>query len=118
MFGDYTTRLAPALDISYVDFYNTYLKIFYSSEDIYYIGKSTLIKDNGIETFSDICQEIVDSDLFRGPEFSHGDQAIFDCANKTISISSHSKLIEYGINHHLELTVEQLQIRSPIHTIS
>lgn len=38
-YGDYTVRLKPPLESSNINYYNIYLKIFYSSEDDYYIGK-------------------------------------------------------------------------------
>ncbi|WP_373290847.1 beta family protein [Oceanobacillus indicireducens] len=107
-FGDYTVRLRPAPDSARINYYNTYLKIFYSSEDDYYIGKSTLIERNGIETFKNVCQEIVDSDVYKKPDFSLGDKAIYDCAKGILEINNHSKPIEYGINHHIELMIKQL----------
>lgn len=107
-FGDYTVRLRPRLDNSHINYYNTYLKIFYSTEDDYYIGKSTLLDKNGKEAFIDVCQEIVDSDVYKKPPFSAGDQAIKDCADGVIDINNHLKPIEYGINHHIELTTKQL----------
>ena len=113
-FGDYTVRLKPQLDGANINYYNTYLKIFYSSEDDYYIGKSTLLQDKGVETFQDVCQEIVNSDVYKKSDFSSGDKAINDCAKGTLEINNHLKPIEFGINHHIELTAKQLEIRSPI----
>lgn len=107
-FGDYTVRLRPEIEDREINYYNTYLKIFYTSEDDYCIGKSTLLEYGGIETFIGVCQEIINSDVYKGDSFSHGDKAIYDCANRTLQITNHSKPIEYGINHHIELTVQQL----------
>lgn len=107
-FGDYTVRLKPAVDRGRINYYNTYLKIFYSSEDDYYIGKSTLLENKGIDTFRDICQEIINSDVYKKPHFSAGDKAIDDCARGIIQINNHQKPIKYGINHHMELTLKQL----------
>ncbi|GAB3790659.1 beta family protein [Virgibacillus kimchii] len=107
-FGDYTVRLKAPLENVQINYYNTYLKIFYSSEDEYYIGKSTLLQDKGIETFQDVCEEIVNSDVYKNPEFSFGDKAIHDCAEGSLEINNHVKPIEFGINHHIELTARQL----------
>ena len=107
-YGDYTVRLKPGLDSPNINYYNTYLKLFYSSEDDYYIGKSTLLDKRGIETFVDVCQEIVNSDVYKKPSFSAGDKAINDCAEGNLIISNHSKPIEFGINHHIELTAKLL----------
>lgn len=114
-FGDYTTRLKPEFENRNINYYNTYLKVFYTTEDEYYIGKSALL-NQGIESFVDICQEIVDSDVYKGKDFSYGDAAIQDCADGRLTISNHSKPIEIGINHHIELTARQLYVASPIFT--
>lgn len=107
-FGDYTVRLKPRLESSNINYYNTYLKIFYSSEDDYYIGKSTLLENDGVKTIQDVCQEIVNSDVYKNPDFSSGDKAINDCAEGNLEITNHPKPIEFGINHHIELTARQL----------
>ncbi|WP_088051435.1 beta family protein [Virgibacillus dakarensis] len=107
-YGDYTVRLKPSLEGANINYYNTYLKIFYSSTDDYYIGKSTLLENKGVETIKGVYQEIIDSDVYKSPDFSTGDKAIYDCAKGIIEISNHVKPIEYGINHHIELTGTQL----------
>ncbi|KXG44570.1 beta family protein [Tepidibacillus decaturensis] len=109
-FSDYTVRFSPEPDQdARIDYYNTYIKIFYTTEDTYMIGKSSLIKDNGIDNFHLICQEIVESDLYFRENFSEGDKALKLCAERSLIISNHSKTIEYGINHHIELTSTQLR---------
>lgn len=107
-FSDYTVRLKPQLDEANIDYYKTYLKLFYTIEDEYYIAKSTLLGDNGIKSFQDICTEIVNSDVYYGESFSYGDKCIKECSEGQLEISGHSKPIEIGINHHIELIVTQL----------
>ncbi|MNO19159.1 hypothetical protein D3C76_88870 [compost metagenome] len=107
-FGDYTVRLKPEFEGTDINYYNTYLKLFYSTEDDYYIAKSAILEKNGIESFFGICQEIVESDVYKGADYSYGDLAIKQCAEKELIISNHSKPIEYGINHHIELTARML----------
>jgi len=110
LFGDYTVRLKPEPDReARIDYYNTYLKIFYTTEDDYMIGKSTLLGDSGIDNFISICQEIVDSDVYKQEDFSYGDKAIKQCAEGKLQINNHQKPIEIGINHHIELTTYQLR---------
>lgn len=115
LFGDYTVRLNPEPDrATRIDYYNTYLKIFYTTEDDYMIGKSTLLGHNGIDNFISICQEIIDSDVYKQEYFSYGDKAIKDCAIGKLKITNHQKTIEIGINHHIELTTYQLLSITPI----
>ncbi|MFF2907931.1 hypothetical protein [Paenibacillus sp. NPDC057934] len=109
-FSDYTVRVNAEPDReARIDYYNTYIKIFYTSEDSYMIGKSSLIKDNGIDNFHSICKEIVDSDVYAGETFSAGDNAIYRCSERKLHMSDHSKPIEYGVNHHIQLTSTQLR---------
>jgi hypothetical protein len=116
-FGDYTVRLKPGLEGRDINYYNTYLKIFYTTESEYYIGKSSLIDKNGIETFINICKDITESDVYSGSSFSYGDQSIEDCANSKINVTNHSKPIEFGINHHIELTARQVSLISPVQSV-
>ncbi|CAG7650320.1 hypothetical protein PAESOLCIP111_06051 [Paenibacillus solanacearum] len=109
-FSDYTVRPTGEPDKeARIDYYNTYIKVFYTTHNSYMIGKSTLIKDNGIDTFHEVCQEIIDSDVYQGSDFSAGSYAIKQCADRIVVVSNHSKPIEYGINHHIELTASQLR---------
>lgn len=107
-FSDYTVRLKPQLEEMNIDYYNTYLKLIYTTEDEYYIAKSTLLGKNGIQSFQEICAEIVSSDVYYGDTFSYGDKLIKKCSKGKFEISGHSKPIEIGINHHIEVTVAQL----------
>lgn len=107
LFGDYTTRLKGKI-LSGFNNDNSYIKIFYSSESDYYIVKSKMIKDDGEESFYEICQELIEQDFYPGEDFSYGDSEIKKCADKKITISGHQTPIAIGVNHHLETTINQL----------
>lgn len=106
LFGDYTTRLKGKV-ISGFNNDNSYIKIFYSSESDYYIVKSKMMKDDGEESFHEVCQELTEQDFYPGEKFSFGDKEIKSCALKKKAISGHQTPIAIGINHHIELTVSQ-----------
>lgn len=106
-FGDYTTRLKGKI-INGFNNDNSYIKIFYSSESDYYIVKSKMIKDEGEETFYEVCRELINLDIYPGEDFSYGDKEIKKCADKKIAISGHQTPIAIGINHHIETTIKQL----------
>ncbi|MGG4444912.1 beta family protein [Brevibacillus porteri] len=109
-FADYTVRLAPEPEEGKnIDYYNTYLKIFYTTTDFYIIGKSTLLKDSGVESFVDVCKTIVESDFYSGKNFSAGDYAIYECSVGDLEITNHAKPIEIGINHHIEFVNDQVR---------
>lgn len=106
-FGDYTTRLKGEV-LGGFNFNNSYLKIVYSSETDFYIGKSKLMKEDGEETFHEVCQEIIEQVFYPGSHFSFGDNEIQRAADKKITISGHQAPIAIAVNHHIETTVEQL----------
>jgi hypothetical protein len=112
-FGDYTTRLKGEV-LKGFNLNLSYLKIFYSTETDYYIAKSRLIKDGAEETFYEICQQIIDQDFYPGEDFSFGDAEIKKCADKKITISGHQPPIAIAVNHHIETTVNQLLVKSPV----
>ncbi|KZN96482.1 hypothetical protein AZI98_08600 [Aeribacillus pallidus] len=108
-YSDYTVRLTPEPEETAIINYNTtYLKIIYTAEDYYMVGKSSLNRDDGVDNFIDVCQQIVDHDCYSGPNFSNGDLKISNCANGLTEIRSHSANIEIGVNHHIEFVVNQL----------
>lgn len=107
LFGDYTTRLKGKI-LSGFNNDNSYIKIFYSSESDYYIIKSKMIKNEGEESFYEVCQELIEQDFYPGEDFSYGDNEIKKCADKKITISGHQAPIAIGVNHHIETTIRQL----------
>lgn len=106
-FGDYTTRLKGEV-LSGFNHYNSYVKIFYSTETHYWIAKSKLIGDDGDLTFHEVCLDLIEQDFYPGSEFSFGDSEIKKCAYKEITISDHQSPIAIGVNHHIETTIAQL----------
>ncbi|ATP40712.1 hypothetical protein CSE16_12000 [Solibacillus sp. R5-41] len=107
LFGDYTTRLKGKI-LSGFNNDNSYIKIFYSSESDYYIVKSKMIKNDGEDSFYEVCQELIEQDFYPGEGFSFGDNEIKKCADKKITISGHQTPIAIGVNHHIETTINQL----------
>lgn len=106
-FGDYATRLKGEV-LSGFNHNNSYIKIFYTSETDYYIAKSQLIRNDGEETFHQVCQELIEQDFYPGENFSYGDGEIQKCANKEITIGDHQTPIAISVNHHIETTIDQL----------
>ncbi|MBC6309290.1 hypothetical protein HCJ66_06950 [Listeria sp. FSL L7-1582] len=114
-FSDYTVRLKPeptTEEKREINMNNTYLKIFYTTEKDYMIGKSGLLKKQKSDaehiSINDICNMIVDSEHFKGKDFSYGDLKIFECANNNFEINDHQVPIRLGINHHIHTILNQL----------
>lgn len=113
LFGDYTTRLKGKI-IDGFNNDNSYIKIFYSSESDYYVVKSKMMKNEGEESFYQVCLELVDQDFYPGEDFSYGDKEIKKCATQKIAISGHQTPIAIGVNHHIETTINQISRYSPV----
>lgn len=114
-FSDYTVRLKPepsSEQKSSINMNNTYLKIFYTTDDSYMIAKSGLIKNqlkgSSHITISDACDLVVKSPVYDGSSYSWGDEKINQCSSETFDIHDHQVPIQIGINHHIAKTLNQL----------
>ena len=109
LFSDYTTRLTPEPDLKTgFNMNNSYLKIYYTTNKGYYLGKSNKFDEGEPENFQKLCNIITNSSLYSGETYSEGDRLIKRCSLKFEEVLSHKKTIEMSINHHLEFTVNQL----------
>lgn len=112
---DYTVRLKPEPTVDekkQININNTYLKIFYTSDKNYMIGKSGLISKQTSDTehisINDVCKLIVQSEEFKGKSFSYGDLKIHECADGSFKINDHQVPIKLGVNHHIHTVLSQL----------
>ncbi len=55
-----------------------------------------------------ICQSLVSLPAFDGRTFSDGDAFIHDCANMIVGPGNPQQWLQWGMNHHIAKTVEQL----------
>lgn len=109
LFSDYTTRLTPEPDLRKgFNMNNSYLKVYYTTDKGYYLGKSKKFDDGEPENFQEVCKKITSSKLFKGRNYSSGDRKIEECALRQIDILNHKTTIEISINHHMEYTIDHL----------
>jgi len=108
-FSDYTTRLTPEPDNKTgFNMNNSYLKIFYTTDDGYYLGKSKQFDEGEPENFQQVCELITKTHLFSGENYTKADFDIKRCAQGLEEVLTHQKTIELSINHHLRFTVDEL----------
>ncbi|MEQ6378488.1 hypothetical protein RZN25_16880 [Bacillaceae bacterium S4-13-56] len=108
-FSDYTTRLTPEPDLKDgFNMNNSYLKIYYTTEDGYYLGKSYKYDEGEPENFQEVCELITNSGLYSGEKFTLADEEIYRCSQKLEEVLTHQKTIEMAINHHLQFTINEL----------
>lgn len=109
LFSDYTTRLTPEPDLKKgFNMNNSYLKIYYTTKDGYYLGKSDKFDEGEPENFQQVCDLITQSNLYSGDNYSNSDTQIKRCALTLEEVLSHQKTIELSINHHLQFTIDEL----------
>ncbi|MBU5274348.1 beta family protein [Levilactobacillus brevis] len=117
IYSDYTVRLMPEPSEEAkhdINLDNTYFKIFYTTEDSYYILKSGQVSkardaaNPSHKTIQEICNKMIHADIYDGSSFSWGDSRISEVAMGAAHIRDHRTPIGIGINHHLVKTLHQL----------
>jgi hypothetical protein len=100
MFGDYATvnpGFTAKMDMRKV---NPAGKIVYATTNKWYVRKGGAFRGNEKQMHK-LCDEVVNSGLFRGPTFSAGDDYIDRCAKKAVGPSNQTRWKTVGINHHI-----------------
>jgi hypothetical protein len=105
-FGDYTIvhpNFAP-LDMRKI---KSAGKIIYATKDRWAIEKGKAFRDNP-EQMHGLCARLVASSVFKGKDFSDGDDYIYKCAREEVSPSNQPRWKQVGINHHIMQVLEDL----------
>lgn len=85
--------------------------------NIRYTGKSTTlvarargpVVQEGREQYKQLCQQLVNTPEFSGPDFSWGDSVIADCADGKIEPGWQDLWRGAGSSHHFHIVMEQLK---------
>ncbi|MGN7942668.1 beta family protein [Metabacillus sp. 22489] len=101
-FGDY--------NISHPDFVNLDPRVInmaagikYTANNEFLIFRGIGIKNNGFSQMVQLCQNVINHQLYYGNHFSSGDQYIHDCAHQNVTTGNAEKWVTVGVNHHLTL---------------
>lgn len=98
--------------IDYKPWIQSRFKMRYTTENenLFYIGYTQ--KKGGFD-FSEIskaCNILIKSDLYKGQDYSFGDDMIYKIAQKTVSKAGNTtSWITYSLNHHIELIEDYLK---------
>ncbi len=108
-YGDYTIR---DIELPYSGFITHQIPTLrYTLDSEFYInrGDSNRKHPRGMNQFNDECRDLVRSGFFRGPDFSYGDQQIFEKGTVEGSSPGNSSIwAQIGVNQHIEFVVNQL----------
>ena len=80
----------------------------YATPTEWLILKKRNVRDHGFEQFHDISAELVALGEFRGADFSAGDRAIQDCAERSSGPGNATTWRMIGTNHHLVTVIDQI----------
>ena len=82
-------------------------KLVYTSGSSWIVYKGGSFRDNPGQMHNH-CQNLVSTSDFRGPDFSHGDKFILQCAQHEVGPSSQSNWKGISINHHISQVLDDL----------
>lgn len=100
MFGDYATvnpAFVAKMDMRKI---NPAGKVVYTTKDRWFVRKGGAFRGNEKQMHG-LCEDVVNSGVFRGSAFSAGDDYIAKCAKKTVGPSNQTRWKSVGINHHI-----------------
>jgi len=106
-YGDYGTRHPQILNID-MRVVKPAASIRYSAGDEWYISKGTNVRDNKYGQYREMCKALVQSSFYDGPNFSSGDEFIYNCASGEGSTGNLSSWVEVGTSHHISRVVLDL----------
>lgn len=105
-FGDYTL-VHPKFSARDMRMVKSSGKIFYSASDYWWVQKGGVFRENK-EQMYDHCARLVKEAIFKGGEYSYGDNYIDKCANREEGPSNLTRWKEVTINHHITQVVDDL----------
>ncbi len=99
-FGDYGIN-HPAILLLDMRVVKPSASVRYTIDDGWLIAKGSNVRDNGRGQYHQLCQSVVSSEHYCGPDYSMGDKYICDCAQGTASTGNLTTWRSVGTNHHL-----------------
>ena len=106
-FGDYAINhpQVPDIDMRLV---RPSANIRYAIDDAWFIVKGPNVRDNGLQQFRTLCNQIVSSDYYIDRNFSAGDEYIAECADGHAKTGNLTTWRWVGTNHHVQKVIADL----------
>ena len=105
-FGDYTI-VHPEFKAIDMRIVKPAGKIIYTTSDNWEVRKGDSFRGNP-QQMHDHCASIVASGVFKGSNYSNGDEYIAKCANREKGPSNQTRWKNVGINHHMTQVLDDL----------
>ena len=101
LFGDYAINHPDLLQLD-MRIVKPNASIRYTIKNNWLFVKGKNVRDYKFPQYRGLCESLVKSQFFMGPEFSRGDDYIYKCANNTVSTGNLTTWRFVGTNHHIE----------------
>jgi Beta protein len=106
-FGDYAAAHPSLVELD-MRFVTPYAKLRYTLEDSWYVAVGKAVRTAGFEQYQKMCEELIKKEFFDGPEFSAGDEYIYECAKGRVTTGNLSTWVWVATNRHITKTVSDL----------
>lgn len=106
-FGDYTIAHPSVVNMD-MRFVKPAASLRYTVDDGWLVVKGQNVRDYKFGQYVGICGVVVSSGQFSGPDFSLGDEYIFDCSEGNESTGTLTTWRWVGVNHHITKVVNDL----------
>ncbi|MEW6532344.1 MAG: beta family protein [Thermodesulfobacteriota bacterium] len=106
-FGDYAVAHPEPIALN-MRLVKPFAKLRYTSNDFWYIGKGTNVRDHGYSQYRQLCQTLMAHPCFDGRGSSAGDDYIADCAQGTARTGNLTTWVWVSTNRHLTKVVNDL----------
>ncbi len=106
-FGDYAIN-GVYLPPEYQPYMAMSANIRYTTSNEWIIFKGRSVRSLGFEQFPKICNDIINSDLYYGKNFSLGDLIIYQCAKGEVGTGNATTWRKVGTSHHISVVASQI----------
>lgn len=106
-FGDYAISHPDVAAIN-PRFLKPSASLRYTVDDAWLIAKGVNVREHKFGQYRQLCEQVIKSGQFAGPDYSPADQYILDCAAGTASTGNLSVWRRIGTSHHLVKVVRDL----------
>ena len=105
-FGDYCCNISAPM-LADTSFMRPSAIIKYTYEEGWYIVRGQQLKKAGYSQYADLCKKIVNSNHYKGENFSHADKFIKDCSECICKPGNTTTWVQIATNHHITLVAQQ-----------
>ncbi len=109
-FGDYVVQHPDPLTDFDPRFMDSSAQLRYTISGSWFVVRGRGVRGTGLEQIHQLAAQVVDHPEYAGPDFSWGDQWLWNCARQSCAPGNQGRWRQVTTNHHLTYVVRQLAI--------